>query len=78
MGGTYFGVQTVRQRWVNLLGACNYTSKSPEQIRHAERKGLLKPRVAKDGTKSYLIDDLDEFMGISQAPGVQNSQTIAS
>jgi hypothetical protein len=57
------GYQPLQVRYVNIVGACVYTGKTPDQLIHAQRKGLLRVRIAKDGTKSYRLDDLDEYMG---------------
>lgn len=55
----------MRQRFFDVVRACVYTSKTPDQLKHAERKGLLKVRIAKDGSKSYAIEDLDDYMGFN-------------
>lgn len=63
-----FGVNTVNQRYVSLMGACMYTGKTPDQLSHAVRKGLLKQLIARDGSKSFEIVDLDGFMTGSEMP----------
>lgn len=62
MKDTMFGVQIIRQRYVNSMGAALYTGKTPDQLDYAVRKGFLRVRVAKDGSKSFSVDDLEEFM----------------
>jgi hypothetical protein len=71
-GSMIFGVKPIRQQYVNPIGACFYTRKTPDQLDHAVRKGHLRYALAKDGTRSFCIDDLDEFMDAIQNPPEQN------
>lgn len=57
-----FGVETIRQRYVNIMGAVFYTGKTADQLEHAVRKGYLKITIARDGSRSYMVDDLDAYM----------------
>jgi hypothetical protein len=57
-----FGVQPIKQKYVNAMGACFYTGKTPDQLDYAVKKGYLRARIARDGSKSYAIPDLDAFM----------------
>lgn len=52
----------IKQRYVTMMGACMYTSKTPDQLDHAVRKGHLRVLIALDGTKSFEVCDLDAFM----------------
>lgn len=57
-----FGVEPIKQKYVNSIGACFYTGKTPDQLEYAVKKGHLRIRIAKDGSKSFSVDDLDEYM----------------
>jgi len=64
-----FGVQPLQQRYVSLMGACLYTGKTTDQLNHAVKKGHLRTILAKDGTRSFSVEDLDEFMGSRKEKG---------
>lgn len=49
-------------QYLTLVGACIYTSKSLEEIEQAIQEGFLKWCIARDGSKSLRVDDLDEYM----------------
>lgn len=57
-----FGVEPIKQKYVNPMGACFYTGKSIDQLDHAVKKGFLRQRLAKDGTRSFAVQDLDTYM----------------
>jgi hypothetical protein len=59
-----YTVEPVKQKYLNIVLACLYTGKTPDQLEYAVRKGFLRVCVAKDKSRSFLQKDLDEYMGV--------------
>ena len=62
-------VAGLKRRYLDLMGACNYTSKTPSQIEHAVARGALVATFAKDESKSYEVCDLDAYMRAEKLTG---------
>ena len=64
--------------YAGLRDSIIYTGKTPRQLEHATAKGFLRVCIAKDGTRSYLYDDLDSYMDhdeIDVSEGDENGST---